>query len=261
MSKQLTPKLLHQKILLSHNYSYIHFIRIQTIKQKVSIALLKCNSVHFNYVMKTSTIYRLVIFTSIITLPLSVFATVNESIQNTMVGIGATAIIINLFTGTVIKSLATLFLSTALLVFFYGIVEYIWAKRQGDGKGVENGNKFMTWGLIALFVMFSVYGIIKFGQGILFAGKDVSTIDIPSFNFKQGSSANVLKVDNTSPGNGPVGGSVPTPGNGPVGGSVTPTNCDNLLIGAECQKSNGTHGTCQDLGNGAIGCSSGGYGD
>ena len=43
----------------------------------------------------------------------------------------------------------------------------------------------MTWGLVALFVMFSVYGIVRLSQSVLFNNKDVNTIDIPSFDPKK----------------------------------------------------------------------------
>jgi len=46
----------------------------------------------------------------------------------------------------------------ALLVFFWGIVKYIW----GEGHGKDDGRKIMIWGVIALFVMSSIWGIIYF---------------------------------------------------------------------------------------------------
>jgi succinate dehydrogenase/fumarate reductase cytochrome b subunit len=104
-------------------------------------------------------------------------------------GITSFATLINTFTSSIGKALATLFLSLALIAFFWGIVEYIWGIRNGDTKKVTDGNTFIKWALVALFVMFSVYGIIKFGQQFLCGGACDQTITIPDINFKTGSSA------------------------------------------------------------------------
>jgi len=50
----------------------------------------------------------------------------------------------------------------ALLIFFWGIVKFVFS--QGSEKAQTDGKKIMIWGLIALFVMLSVWGIIKFFQ-------------------------------------------------------------------------------------------------
>ena len=49
----------------------------------------------------------------------------------------------------------------ALLVFFYGLAKFI-AKVGGDKKAISEGRNLMIWGLIALFVMVSVWGILRF---------------------------------------------------------------------------------------------------
>jgi Type IV secretion system pilin len=48
----------------------------------------------------------------------------------------------------------------ALLAFFWGLVKYIFA--QGDETAKADGKKIMLWGLVALFVMVSVWGLVKF---------------------------------------------------------------------------------------------------
>ncbi len=47
-----------------------------------------------------------------------------------------------------------------LLVFFKGIVTFI--MKSGDTKGLAEGKSLLLWGVLALFVMISVYGIIQF---------------------------------------------------------------------------------------------------
>ena len=48
----------------------------------------------------------------------------------------------------------------ALLVFFWGLVKFIFA--QGNEEAKADGKKIMLWGLIALFVMVSVWGLVNF---------------------------------------------------------------------------------------------------
>ena len=93
--------------------------------------------------------------------------------------------IITRFTQTIVRSLATLFATAAMVAFFYGIVQFIWGSRDGDATKAKNGKNFMLWGLIALFVMFSVWGIINYAQGIFgIAGKN--TIVIPQIELGNG---------------------------------------------------------------------------
>lgn len=48
----------------------------------------------------------------------------------------------------------------ALLAFFWGLVKYIFA--QGNEESKVDAKKIMLWGLIALFVMVAVWGIVRF---------------------------------------------------------------------------------------------------
>ncbi len=50
----------------------------------------------------------------------------------------------------------------ALLVFFWGLVKYI--AKADDEKAKAQGKSIMVWGVIALFVMFSVFGLVGFLQ-------------------------------------------------------------------------------------------------
>lgn len=63
----------------------------------------------------------------------------------------------------------------ALLFFFWGVAKYIWS----EGQGKEDGRKIMIWGIVALFVMSSVWGIIYFIRGEL-GINDNSTVPIPT---------------------------------------------------------------------------------
>ena len=59
--------------------------------------------------------------------------------------------------------LIPLVFTLALFLFFWGVAKYIWS----EGAGKEEGKKIMIWGVIALFVMSSVWGLVRFIRGEL----------------------------------------------------------------------------------------------
>jgi hypothetical protein len=48
-----------------------------------------------------------------------------------------------------------------LLYFFWGVTKYI-KTGAGSDKAQEEGRRVMVWGIVGLFVAFSVWGIITF---------------------------------------------------------------------------------------------------
>jgi fumarate reductase subunit D len=73
--------------------------------------------------------------------------------------------IANIIVGLV-SSVIPLIVALALLAFFYGLFRYLW--HAGDQKAYEQGRSIMLWGVIALFVMICVYGIVQLIQATLF---------------------------------------------------------------------------------------------
>lgn len=65
----------------------------------------------------------------------------------------------------------------AVLAFFWGLAKFIF--KSGDSKAQDEGKNIMKWGLIALFVMFSIWGIISFFQNELLGGGTNGTQVIP----------------------------------------------------------------------------------
>ncbi|OGC88306.1 hypothetical protein A2419_00385 [Candidatus Adlerbacteria bacterium RIFOXYC1_FULL_48_26] len=51
----------------------------------------------------------------------------------------------------------------AIIAFFWGLVKYIW----GQGKDTAAGKNTMIAGLVSLFVMITLYGILQFGAEAL----------------------------------------------------------------------------------------------
>lgn len=134
----------------------------------------------------------------------------------------------------IVTALGTLFLAVSVVGFFLGVVRFIWAQQTGEEKGIKAGKETLKWGLIALFCAFSVYGIIRFGQNVLFTNADdVTNIKLPKF---------ILDTNTTGDGRVPTGNvgqprAVPTgtspsevpmgstPSNGPSAGRGIVPNC------------------------------------
>ncbi len=170
-----------------------------------------------------------------------------QTSQDLLGGIGTLDELITTFNTTVVKSLGTLFLSLGVVAFFFGVVQYIWGIREGNEKKATDGKQFMIWGLVGLFVMFSVYGIIKFGQSIIFGNKDVNIIDIPTIringsgNTSGSPSTNPLVPSNNSgsPSTNPVVGAGPsdTRANGSqctFGSQCASGYCQSTQLGSQC---------------------------
>jgi hypothetical protein len=64
----------------------------------------------------------------------------------------------------------------AVLYFFWGLAEYV--LRSGDEKKKEEGRNIMIWGVVALFVMISVWGLIRVLQET-FDLDSTQQVDIP----------------------------------------------------------------------------------
>ncbi len=120
------------------------------------------------------------------------------------------------FANGVVRSTGYMMFTLATVVFFFGIVQFIWTARQGaEGKGIQKGTQFIKWGLIAIFVMFSLWGIIRFAQGV-FGIQGEDTITVPSLNFRPASGG----------ASGSTGGTgIVSPISGSVSNNATYNNC------------------------------------
>ena len=68
--------------------------------------------------------------------------------------------------GLVNSVLIPLAFAVCLLYFFWGVAKYI-RTGAGSDKAAEEGKRVMIWGIVGLFVAFSVWGIISFIQSEL----------------------------------------------------------------------------------------------
>ena len=64
------------------------------------------------------------------------------------------------------NTILELLFAFAFLFFIFGVMQYYFLK-PGDAKAQQEGRTFIMWGIIALVVLFSVWGIVNFGINII----------------------------------------------------------------------------------------------
>ncbi len=89
--------------------------------------------------------------------------------------------IANSFSSVIVNSVMGLLIVGAAAAFFFGIARYIFGYRTGDANTIKEGNTFILWGGVSLFIMMSFWGIITFVQGQFGLGGDIR---IPSSSLK-----------------------------------------------------------------------------
>lgn len=65
--------------------------------------------------------------------------------------------------GSLFNAVIWLLVTLAVVVFFWGLIKYIFNREGGEKEGSE-GATLMFWGIIAIFVMVSIWGIIRLLQ-------------------------------------------------------------------------------------------------
>ena len=106
--------------------------------------------------MSKSSIYTSVIIASYLLVPALVFAQQQGAPQGNQV-----TNIITQFTGAA-RITVTLLFVLAMLVFVWGAVKLITAA--GDPEAIKKARGFMWWGVIAMAVLASVFGLVTFLQ-------------------------------------------------------------------------------------------------
>lgn len=62
---------------------------------------------------------------------------------------------------TFLNALIGLFITLAIVVFFWGLIKYLWSV---SSENAHEGLQIMMYGVIAIFVMVSIWGIIRLLQ-------------------------------------------------------------------------------------------------
>src|SRR3989344_9617250 len=71
--------------------------------------------------------------------------------------------ILNFFTCLLLDSVVPLLITLAIVVFIYGVIRYI--ANANDSAKREEGRNFMIWGIIGIFVIVSIWGLVKLLAG------------------------------------------------------------------------------------------------
>ncbi len=81
--------------------------------------------------------------------------------------------------GSLIASLVPIVMVLALLYFFWGLAKFILAA--GNEGAKAEGKNIMIWGVVALFVMVSVWGLVAFLQDTFGVNEFVvPTVELPT---------------------------------------------------------------------------------
>ena len=78
--------------------------------------------------------------------------------------------------GDIVAMALPIVVALALLAFFWGLVKYIFAVADDDKAA---GKKLMIWGIIAFFVMVSVWGLVEW-VGEALGVEQQNSIDVPT---------------------------------------------------------------------------------
>jgi hypothetical protein len=81
--------------------------------------------------------------------------------------------------GNIVNLLVPLVSTLAIVFFFYGLAKYV--LNSGDEDKKEEGKNIMIWGVLAMFVLVTIWGIIGFLQKTAgnTAGPQNINVDLP----------------------------------------------------------------------------------
>lgn len=82
--------------------------------------------------------------------------------------------------GTIVSTLVPIVMVLAVLVFFWGLVKYI--ASASDEAAKEGGKTLMIWGMVALFIMVALWGILGWVQDNLGLTGTIDAGTAPTFS-------------------------------------------------------------------------------
>ena len=84
--------------------------------------------------------------------------------------------LIKFFTCFLLKAIVPFLFALALAAFIYGVFDFIRASASGEETGEKK--QFMVWGIIALCVMFSVWGLVDIFQNTFHVGNVIPQLPV-----------------------------------------------------------------------------------
>ena len=64
----------------------------------------------------------------------------------------------------------------AIIFYFWGIVQKVWFAEAGSAKSLESLRTQLIWGLVALFVILSIWGLLSFFGNFLFGTNNFNAL-------------------------------------------------------------------------------------
>jgi len=68
--------------------------------------------------------------------------------------------LVDTFTKELVNPLLVLLFAVGMLIFFYGLAEFLWNLSKGSHKA-DKGKNHMFWGLVGMFIMSSAFAIVR----------------------------------------------------------------------------------------------------
>lgn len=84
-------------------------------------------------------------------------------------GIKSLTDLINFFTCTLMNAVVPLLVALAVVGFVYGIIKFFLNPDNEEKR--KDGKNFMFWGIVTLFVMVSIWGLVGIFSGTFLNGK------------------------------------------------------------------------------------------
>ena len=100
------------------------------------------------------------------------------NVQTTILASGSNVgSVLKFFTCFIQSAIIPLLFMLALAVFVWGVVKFMMAQQSAEK---EDGKQFMLWGVIAIAVMFSIWGLVNIFQNTFQVKNAVPQLTVPS---------------------------------------------------------------------------------
>lgn len=106
--------------------------------------------------------------------PMAVFAQGNPDLSNVETLLRSI--------GNLVDIALPIVVGIALLGFFWGLAQYVFAA--GDEGKKDDAKRHMIWGVVALFVMVAVWGLVAFVGSALGINNPDTRVEIPTVDFR-----------------------------------------------------------------------------
>ncbi len=64
----------------------------------------------------------------------------------------------------------------ALVIYFWGVVQKVWLSEEGNAKSMQTLRTQLLWGLLALFVILSIWGLLSLFGNFLFGTNNFNSL-------------------------------------------------------------------------------------